>query len=71
MHNAVSGVQGLSNPPTPAVCNHVSTLDDPTLVSTMFPWEFFLTEHKHGNVRWTLGAKELLYRNRIFSDFFR
>lgn len=41
------------------------------MLSAMVPWSVFLTEHQHGAMRWTLGAKELLYRNRLLADFFR
>lgn len=41
------------------------------LLSAMLPWTFFLTEHVHGRVRWSLCARELCYSNHLFAQFFK
>jgi len=41
------------------------------LLSAMLPWSFFLTEHTHGKVRWSLCARELCYRNPLLGQFFQ
>lgn len=48
-----------------------STLDDPMLLSAMLPWTFFLTEHSHGKVRWSLCAREVCYQNALLAQFFQ
>jgi len=53
------------------VSNHTSTLDDPMLLSAMLPWSFFLTEHVHGKVRWSLCAREICYSNYLLGQFFQ
>jgi monolysocardiolipin acyltransferase len=41
------------------------------LLSAMLPWSFFLTDHLHGRVRWSLCARELCYRNPALAAFFK
>jgi len=49
------------------VSNHVSTLDDPFLVSAMLPWAFFLTEPQHKLTRWAMCAEDVCFRNKFFN----
>lgn len=58
----------LRTPPSHCLC---STMDDPTLFSAMLPWPYFLTEHLHHNMRWTLCAREICYRNLLLGQFFQ
>jgi len=41
------------------------------LLSAMLPWRFFITEHLHKNVRWSLCAREICYRNPLLGQFFQ
>lgn len=56
--------------PRPAYRLPCSTVDDPALFSAMLPWSFYLLEHRHGRVRWSLCARELCYRNPLLAAFF-
>ena len=49
------------------VSNHLSTFDDPFLVSAMLPWAFFLTEPQHGLTRWAMCAEDVCFRNKFFN----
>jgi monolysocardiolipin acyltransferase len=52
------------------VCNHVSTFDDPGMLSALIPWSFFATEPWHRGVRWTLCTDEICAKNKTREDFF-
>jgi monolysocardiolipin acyltransferase len=41
------------------------------LLSAMLPWSFYLSEHRHGRVRWSLCAREICYRNPLLAAFFQ
>lgn len=49
-------------------CNHTSTVDDPLLFG-LLPTKLLLS-HNQGKMRWSLGAKEILFINPLFSSFF-
>ena len=53
------------------VCNHISTVDDPSIFATFLPLSFFFTESSHRRNRWTMCAKEMCFKNRILSDYFQ
>ena len=53
------------------VCNHISTVDDPSLFCAMLPISFFLTEHDHGGNRWTMCAKEFCFKNAALGTYFQ
>lgn len=53
------------------VSNHASTLDDPMLFCSIFPFTFFFTEHWHHRVRWSICAREICYSNPFFAQFFK
>lgn len=57
--------------PTTLKFPQCSTLDDPMLLSAMLPWRFFITEHLHKNVRWSLCAREICYSNPLLGQFFQ
>lgn len=46
------------------------TMDDPSLFSAIFPWRWFLTEPSHHEVRWSLCAKEVCFKNELLRQFF-
>lgn len=48
------------------VMNHVSVLDDPLVWGTM-PFKMFYTK---GYMRWTLGAEDICFKNKLTSMFF-
>lgn len=52
--------------PLLTVSNHTSTMDDP------FLWGILPLSHlfDSSRMRWSLGAEEILFRNRLFSAFF-
>ena len=52
------------------VCNHVSTFDDPGMLSSLIPWSFFASEPRHRGVRWTLCTDEICAKNKTREDFF-
>jgi len=49
------------------VSNHISVLDDPLMWGVMPMNTFFSFK----NTRWTLGARDILFTNPVFSAFFR
>lgn len=52
------------------VCNHVSTFDDPGVLSAMIPWSTFASEARRGGVRWTLCTDEICAKNALREQFF-
>ena len=44
-----------------------STLDDPFVLGAMLPWRYFLTEHQHKGVRWSLCAREICFWNPLLA----
>lgn len=49
-------------------CNHTSTIDDPLLFGLLPSRLLFSYDQR--KMRWSLGAKEILFTNPIFSSFF-
>lgn len=49
-------------------CNHTSTLDDPGLLAVLLPWKSSWNSFR---VRWSLGAKEIMFKNPLFNWFFK
>ncbi|KAG8997372.1 hypothetical protein FRB93_000376 [Tulasnella sp. JGI-2019a] len=49
------------------VSNHISVLDDP-LMWGILPWHYYLSSRK---TRWTLGASDIIFTNKIFSHILR
>ena len=54
---------GTDRSPLPAC----STLDDPFVLGAMLPWRYFLTEHQHKGVRWSLCAREICFWNPLLA----
>lgn len=48
------------------VCNHISVLDDP-LVWGVLPLRYGFDPYNH---RWSLGAHDLMFSNKVMSNFF-
>lgn len=55
------------NTPLITVSNHISTLDDPGLVSAMYPWQV-RTSHKR--MRWGICTEEICFSNPFLGAFF-
>ncbi|KZW03147.1 acyltransferase-domain-containing protein [Exidia glandulosa HHB12029] len=49
------------------VCNHISVTDDPLTWGIMPISSYFNPR----NIRWTLGASDIMFTNPVFSAFFR
>jgi len=52
------------------VCNHVSTFDDPGMLSALIPWSVFVGEPRRGGVRWTLCTDEICAKTKLRESFF-
>ncbi|KAJ3734422.1 acyltransferase-domain-containing protein [Lentinula guzmanii] len=50
------------------ISNHISTLDDPVTWGIL-PVKYYLRSSRF--TRWTLGASDIMFTNRVFSSFFR
>jgi len=53
--------------PLITVCNHVSTIDDPVVWGLLLDWKYLW---KSEMLRWSLGAKEILFTNPFYRYFF-
>ncbi|GFR45151.1 hypothetical protein Agub_g6534 [Astrephomene gubernaculifera] len=52
------------------VCNHTSLFDDPGVLSLIMPWHWLWTEPITQNVRWSLCAREVCFKNEFLRQFF-
>lgn len=52
------------------VSNHISTLDDPLIWGALLETKQIIHLVKEGQMRWTVGARELTFTNPITSWFF-
>jgi monolysocardiolipin acyltransferase len=62
LHTAIN-----SSRPLITIANHDSTMDDPLLFGLLNPLFFW---NNIDRVRWTLGAQDICFTNRIYSRFF-
>ncbi|PRP78913.1 hypothetical protein PROFUN_13289 [Planoprotostelium fungivorum] len=49
------------------ICNHLSTVDDPAIWGAALPLRTLFQSNK---MRWTMGAKEIMFNNKIDSWYF-
>jgi len=70
-NNAVFMEKVMNRPPKESlltICNHISTIDDPGVWGMLFDYKFFWFQTHL--LRWSLGAKELMFTNPLFNYFF-
>jgi hypothetical protein len=53
------------------VANHLSTLDDPGIISAVLPWTEFTHDTVHNRMRWVLCAESVCFTNPFLTAFFR
>ena len=53
------------------VANHLSTLDDPGIISAVLPWTEFTQDTLHDRMRWVMCAESVCFTNPFLTAFFR